>query len=163
MKKIIGALLAVTLLQAAWGQIVTFNATLTGSQETPPVATPATGWATATLNLNTLWFDFDAAFGGLLGSETAAHIHVAPPGVAGPVVLPLPLGSPISLDTTITAAQANDLLNGLWYVNIHSTVAPGGEIRGQLMPVPEPSTYAAVASILLGAVMFLRYRARRGR
>jgi hypothetical protein len=31
------------------------------------------------------------------------------------------------------------------YLNIHTTQFPGGEIRGLLMPVPEPATYALMA------------------
>lgn len=33
---------------------------------------------------------------------------------------------------TLTDAQAADMMAGLWYVNIHTTRYPGGEIRGQL-------------------------------
>jgi hypothetical protein len=40
------------------------------------------------------------------------------------------------------ANQIADLENGLWYINIHSTTFGGGEIRGQILPVPEPSTLA---------------------
>ena len=39
--------------------------------------------------------------------------------------------------------------SGRAYLNIHSTFAPGGEIRGFLSMVPEPSTYALM---LLGLV-----------
>ncbi|MDB5871314.1 MAG: hypothetical protein JWQ07_756, partial [Ramlibacter sp.] len=39
---------------------------------------------------------------------------------------------PIQGETVVTPAQAADLMAGLWYVNIHSTQFPGGEIRGQL-------------------------------
>jgi uncharacterized protein (UPF0276 family) len=37
-----------------------------------------------------------------------------------------------------------DLQNSLYYVNIHSGNFPGGEIRGQLLLVPEPSPVALV-------------------
>ena len=45
--------------------------------------------------------------------------------------------------------QIDDLLAGLWYINIHSSAFPGGEIRGQVDPtiVPEPSTITLVSAI----------------
>ncbi len=44
------------------------------------------------------------------------------------------------------------------YLNIHTTVVPGGEIRGFLIPVPEPST---LALLVVGAVGLLGYSWRR--
>jgi len=40
------------------------------------------------------------------------------------------------------AQQISQLEGGLWYINIHSANFGGGEIRGQILPVPEPSTLA---------------------
>ena len=60
---------------------------------------------------------------------------------------------------TLTSASFSSLLSsttaGLAYVNLHSTVDGGGEIRAFLMaPVPEPETYAMrlVGLGLLGAI-----------
>jgi hypothetical protein len=75
--------------------------------------------------------------------------------------LPLPLGSPSGLVAVLTQAQVNDLMAGLWYVNVHSTVFPAGEIRGQLLPVPEPSTYALGGALLLGVIVYHQRRKRR--
>jgi hypothetical protein len=51
------------------------------------------------------------------------------------------------------AALLNGLNEGVTYLNIHTTNNPGGEIRGFLVPVPEPSTFllagAAIAGLLL--------------
>jgi len=47
------------------------------------------------------------------------------------------------------------LANGTSYLNIHSTTFPGGEIRGFLVPTPEPATFALVGAGLLG-LAFLR-------
>lgn len=160
MKKLLFALLVVALPQLTWAQLVTFSATLTGSQETPPNSSPAMGWATATLDTSTYAFDVDLTFAGLVATQTGAHLHRAPVGVAGPIVLPLPLGTDVHVSTTLTAQNAADLLAGLWYANVHSTVYPAGEIRGQLLPVPEPSTYALAGVALLGAAVCLRRRRR---
>ncbi|MCY7314659.1 MAG: CHRD domain-containing protein [Rubrivivax sp.] len=60
-------------------------------------------------------------------------------------------------------AAWNALLGGVAqgrsYLNIHSTYAPGGEIRGFLTPVPEASTYA----MMLGGLAFIGAAARRRR
>jgi hypothetical protein len=47
-------------------------------------------------------------------------------------------------------------MGGLWYINVHSSTFGGGEIRGQLIPVPEPQTYALVAGLSLGAFAAFR-------
>jgi hypothetical protein len=50
-----------------------------------------------------------------------------------------------SFESAFAALQAG-LDGGSAYLNIHSTFAPGGEIRGFLLaPIPEPSTYALMA------------------
>jgi hypothetical protein len=111
----------------------TFHAKLTGSQETPPVDTQASGTATLLLNADkTLSYEVDTA-----GPITAfvAHIHQAPPGVPGPILFPLDGGPRIWTGTTppLTTAQQAALINGELYVNAHTTEHPAGEIRGQIM------------------------------
>ena len=63
-----------------------------------------------------------------------AHIHG--PGEQGAnagIVLRFKfVESPIKLSATLTDAQAADLLAGKLYVNIHTELNPGGEIRGNL-------------------------------
>lgn len=49
---------------------------------------------------------------------------------------------------------------GRAYFNVHSSTFPGGEIRGFLAPVPEPSTYALMALGLLAVGGLARQRAR---
>jgi len=56
-------------------------------------------------------------------------------------------------------AFLNGLQNGLTYFNIHSNAFPGGEIRGQLQPVPEPATLILLGTGLAGAAL----RSRRKR
>lgn len=160
MKKLFFALLGLALPHLTWAQLVTFNATLTGSQETPPNSSPAMGWATATLDTATSEFSVDLTFSGLVATETAAHLHFAPLGSPGPVVLPLPLGSSVHVTTMLDATSVNELMQGLWYANVHSTVYRAGEIRGQLLPVPEPSTYALAGVLLLGVAAAVRRRRR---
>jgi hypothetical protein len=58
------------------------------------------------------------------------------------------------------AAFSAGLLSGRSYLNIHTSVVPGGEIRGFLAVVPEPSTYALMATGLAGVGM-AAWRRRR--
>src|SRR5439155_25938857 len=44
----------------------------------------------------------------------------------------------------VSAAQAADILNGLWYVNVHTVNNPGGEIRAQVVPSPVSNPFPAV-------------------
>ena len=114
---------------------VTFLATLNGASGTPANASAATGTATFTFNPTTYELSGTVTFTGIVA--TASHIHTGAVGVAGPVAIPLGGAnptSPISLAVTVlTAQQQNDLLSGLFYVNVHSATFPGGEIRGQLV------------------------------
>src|SRR5438128_324345 len=88
-----------------------------------------------------------AGFTDLTGPATAMHIHGSVgPGTNGPVLFPLtslhlPAADPakggiIFGGVLYTEAEASNLLAGLHYVNVHTASNPGGEIRGQLIPVP---------------------------
>jgi hypothetical protein len=105
-----------------------------GAQEVPPNATPGTGEAQILVDTNTNTLFYHITFSGLIGAETAAHIHgFAPPGMNAGVLFGLPLGSPKVGTATFTEAQEPSILAGLTYVNIHSTFDGAGEIRGQVV------------------------------
>ena len=67
-------------------------------------------------------------------------------------------GTSTSAPILLTAAQATDLQNGKFYFNIHTTNNGGGELRGFLVAVPEPST---AALLVTGALGMLARRRRR--
>lgn len=135
-------------------QCYTFSFGLSGAEEVPPNGSPATGTGLVTIDTDTNQLDYNITFSGLQGMETAAHIHgFAPPGSNAGVLYTLPPGSPKIGSITYTEAQEADLLAGLSYVNIHSSVFGGGEIRGQIddamncvtpTPTPPPCTPTAV-------------------
>jgi hypothetical protein len=56
------------------------------------------------------------------------------------------------------AALVAGMLDGRAYVNIHTSFAPGGEIRGFLREVPEPGTLVLLALGMMGVVARRRTR-----
>ena len=60
---------------------------------------------------------------------------------------------------TTLAAQLDNILEGRSYINFHTTQFGGGEIRGNISPVPEPSTWAMMILGFAG-VGFMAYRRR---
>lgn len=129
----IGSILAGS--SPALADILNFRITIDGIQELPLVDTTGAGSGTATLDTDTNLFTWDMTFADLTGTQTAAHFH-APAGrcESAPPVITLPLGSPIQGSQTVSAQQAQEIMDGLWYVNIHTNLFPGGEIRGQVEP-----------------------------
>lgn len=110
------------------------SAVLTGDQEAPqPVATGAIGSASFILNRTTGLLTGSVTVDGM--TPTVAHIHVGAAGTAGAVVVPLSVDGAgvVSVPRTLlTTDQIAKLDAGQLYVNIHSTAAPAGEIRGQI-------------------------------
>ncbi|MBI3838944.1 MAG: CHRD domain-containing protein [Planctomycetia bacterium] len=93
---------------------------------------------------------FSGTYQDLTAPATAAHIHgLAGPGTNAPVIVPLTISGGTAGTITgggvITAAQALGMEQGMTYVNVHSANFPGGEIRGQLLSIPEPSSVVLLA------------------
>lgn len=135
-----------------------FSATLLPANEVPAVAgseAAGSGAATVTLNLtkdaagNVTAATLDVtvtATGFPVGTAlTASHIHSAPAGVNGGIVISFGLtpgevtfatgsGSFTKQGISVSADQANALLanSGGFYVNIHTATNPNGVARGQL-------------------------------
>jgi hypothetical protein len=116
-----------------------YKAALNGASEVPPVATSATGLVNMTLEPKSRIISWMAKFGGLSGPVTAAHFHgPAAAGANAPPIIAVPDGvllSPMIGIATLSQAQVDALDAGKIYFNIHTAAHPGGEIRGQLLPV----------------------------
>ena len=124
--------------------VVTYVASLDGTQEVPPNASPASGSGTFTIDTVANTIAVSATFSGLVAPQTAAHIHCcAPPGVNAGVIIPFPIGSPIIGTFGYVEANEANILAGNSYINVHSQVFPGGEIRGQILPPPPSATEQA--------------------
>jgi aldose sugar dehydrogenase len=114
-----------------------FVANLTGAQETPSNNSTAVGRASLVLSPDEKSARISLVFSGLSSGQTDAHIHgPAAAGVSAPPVFPLPLGQLSDFSITLTPSQVQDLKNGLFYVNVHSSNFPTGEIRGQFGSSP---------------------------
>ena len=81
---------------------------------------------------------FLSRWSGIDGTVVAAHIHLAPVGEPGGVVVPLFAGTFEGSDKTRGCVPANGLADDIladpsaYYINIHSTVFQPGAIRAQL-------------------------------
>ncbi|MBI2925129.1 MAG: VPDSG-CTERM sorting domain-containing protein [Verrucomicrobia bacterium] len=179
MKRILLMFVVATVLLAVRSSAITIPLDLLGGsadggEETPPNASTGLGvefggGITYDDVANELRIKVKVENGAndLLGDTTAAHIHKAAIGVAGPVVFPLVL-SPLGQDhatindtLVLTAAQEADLLAGLYYVNIHTTLYSGGEIRGQIVGATGAVPDAGSTCLLLGTAFLTLFGLRR--
>ena len=124
-----------------------FTAMLSGLNESPPNASPATGSATMVLNNAQTELTYMLSFSGLTSAQTAAHFHnddLANPSPNGGVVRGIGVGSPISgvwknTDAQpLTPAMVVELFAGRIYINVHTSNFPAGEIRGNVIEQPVP-------------------------
>ena len=139
--------------------ITVFNALMDGQQANAGNGTGslATGAATMTLDHDTLEFSWFVAWQDLEAPVTVAHFHgPAMPGQNAGVQIGIDAASnPSSGSAILTLGQVDDLLAGLWYINIHSEMFPAGEIRGQVLavqPIPLPAAAWLFGSGLLALV-----------
>jgi CHRD domain len=113
------------------GEIL-FVANLTGAQEVGPTGSGATGTGSVIFDPTTNGIKYRLKHD--VVNQIAAHIHQAPAGMNGGVIVPFPLGLVVSGTFTLNAAQATALQTAGCYMNVHSMAFMNGEIRGQLLP-----------------------------
>ena len=129
---------------------VVLTTSLSGEEEVPGPGDPqGSGQATVTVNPDAGTICYTLSVTNLTAAPTAAHIHLAPAGYSGPVVVRL-TPPPAATGTSTGCAQVADIpgasvpadLAGLaaairdhpdaFYVNVHTTAFPLGAVRGQL-------------------------------
>lgn len=127
--------MAAGLAACAESPVVNMGAALSGAQEVPSSTSPATGRAAVTFDRSTRQLSWNIDYAGLTGPLQAAHFHgPAATGANAGVQVPIQVSpSPLKGAATLTEAQANDLMAGRMYVNLHTPQFPGGEIRGQVV------------------------------
>ncbi len=111
------------------------TADLSPGNEVPATESDASGTADVIFNNARGELCVHIKAGGFEGEVIAGHIHESPAGVNGPVVVNLEVDSPrfkncVAVDAELLAAIQEDPSS--YYINIHTTAFPGGEIRGQL-------------------------------
>ncbi len=112
---------------------------MTGAMEVPGPGDPnASGSTVLQLNSDNGMVCYTIKTAGVTRPPlTAGHIHIGAAGVAGPVVIPLPLtggpnlfgGCTFADPTLVAAIIANP---GAYYTNVHDAQFPSGVMRGQL-------------------------------
>lgn len=126
---------------------------MNGAQETPAVPSTALGSMDVFYSKDTRILTYKVTWSGLSDSLSLMHIHgLGPTGFAAGVVQNIVAASnsifPQRTSGKLTflrsgtisgtllvdgvAVKEQDLLNGVYYMNIHTSVYPAGEIRGQI-------------------------------
>jgi hypothetical protein len=135
---ILGTLIVVSLLVVApraSAAVIVYQALLDGPSESPPNASPGTGFTTVTYDNGLKQMRVEANFSGLVGTTTAAHIH-APTAVAGtgtagvatqtPSFSGFPLGvTSGSMDTTFDLTLASSWNSS--YITANGGTTAGAE------------------------------------
>jgi len=79
------------------------------------------------------------------GTFSSAVFDLTQPTIYNPAFVTLQGGL-----TQAEAALIAGILNGTTYLNIHTVNFPGGEIRGQLQAVPQPTTLLLLGTTMAG-------------
>jgi CHRD domain-containing protein len=90
------------------------------------------------------------------GTYSSAVFDLTQPTIYNPAFVTLEGGTIPQAEAALIAG----IEHGMTYLNIHTTNNPGGEIRGQLEPVPEPTTLLLWGTTMAGFGI-IRIRRRR--
>lgn len=140
--------LAALTPQPASAAIINFTAAIDGAQAFSTTCGAGLGGPSAGTGVGTMTYDtatnilsWNITFSGTSTAPSLAHFHgPGGPGVGagvqvtiGDLTSPSTGSSPAAGPEAISALDEADLLAGLWYINYHTTMCGGGEIRGQVL------------------------------
>jgi len=113
-----------------------FTARLNGDSEVPAVTTDGQGIAIFTFDEKKTTLYVNVSLSNLSGAITGMHIHDGVAGVNGPVVInlvPFLNGNRAKgVVHDISRDMMAKFITGGFYINVHTELNPGGEIRGQI-------------------------------
>ncbi len=143
----------------------------TEAQEVPAPPAPSGGTASGlvTVDTNTNTITYNITCSGLNGTINNAHFHgPAAPGLTASVKISLTadvVGNTIIGSKTFLEIDQPSILAGLFYLNVHTTLNPAGQVRDQIVLVEFPAsgntTLLMLGGLLAigGAAFMLRRRA----
>jgi hypothetical protein len=115
-----------------------FTVVMTGAEEAPGPGDPdGIGFATLRLNPGTGQVCFDIRVENIALPATGAHIHEAPVGEPGPIVIGLTAPDESGTSSGCVDADREEILEIIrepeeYYINVHSSEFPAGAVRAQL-------------------------------
>ena len=118
--------------------LVKITADLTSQKEVPSNNSKGKGKVKIEYSKKTRELTWTIDYEGLTGPVTVAHFHG--PAMAGKNADPTftingKLSSPITGRTVLSQIQESDFLAGKWYLNLHTSTFPSGELRAQVSDV----------------------------
>lgn len=142
MKRLVAAVFVAALISNAGSAVRAQGAKTYKARLSPvPVAaytTTVAGSGSVTATLTGTKLSIAGTFQGLNTPATVARIHKSPkPGIRGPMLFDLTVSNGTSGTLggafDLTAAQAQELAQGRYYVQLHSEKAPEGNLWGWLL------------------------------
>jgi len=104
----------------------------TANQETTPVF--SNGFGRGSFELFGDGLQYFIEMNDLISPITAMHFHRGMPGESGPVLHPISFEGTVARGLWILSAEERSLLlSGKLYMNVHTSLYPDGEIRGQIL------------------------------
>lgn len=120
----------------AMAEVIDLHADLSGQNQPVPIESEGNGEVVATYDTDTMVLSWTVTYQDMSGPLTGAHFH-------GPATAEENAGiviafdgideSPFSGEAELVDEEAEQMLDGLFYANLHTAENPGGEIRGQLV------------------------------